>query len=80
LETPYPGGNLFSLASGGTIYLRDPKQRVDHDQLNGVMFTRLTPEDWDVILPYLQENERLFDIKIADLLQVDGELHPPAAV
>jgi glutamate synthase domain-containing protein 3 len=24
LETPYPGGNLFSLASGGAIYIRDP--------------------------------------------------------
>ena len=24
LETPYPGGNLSSLASGGAIYIRDP--------------------------------------------------------
>ncbi len=24
LETPYPGGNLFSLSSGGAIYIRDP--------------------------------------------------------
>ena len=24
---PYPGGNLFSLASGGAIYIRDPHQQ-----------------------------------------------------
>ena len=24
LDEPYPGGNLFSLASGGRIYIRDP--------------------------------------------------------
>ena len=23
-ETPYPGSNLFSLASGGAVYMRDP--------------------------------------------------------
>ena len=27
LAEPYPGGNLFSLASGGAIYVRDPKTR-----------------------------------------------------
>ena len=27
LPTPYPGGNLFSLASGGAIYVRDPSGR-----------------------------------------------------
>ncbi len=25
LDTPYPGGNLFSLASGGALYIRDPR-------------------------------------------------------
>ena len=29
--TPYPGSNLFSLASGGAIYLRDPYDRVVED-------------------------------------------------
>jgi len=33
--TPYPGSNLFSLASGGAIYIRDPFQTVDEQQLNG---------------------------------------------
>jgi glutamate synthase domain-containing protein 1 len=71
--TPYPGSNLFSLASGGAIYLRDPHQRVVEDQLNGGRFFELKPTDWEVILPYLQENERLFGISIEDdLLTVDG--------
>jgi len=35
LETPYPGSNLFSLASGGAIYLRDPHNKVSPEQLNG---------------------------------------------
>ena len=71
--TPYPGSNLFSLASGGAIYLRDPRHRVVDDQLNGGRFFDLKPSDWEVILPYLRENERLFGISIEeDLLMVDG--------
>lgn len=71
-ETPYPGSNLFSLASGGAIYLRDPYKKVSSEQLNGGEFAAMTEKDWDLILPYLQENERLFGIKIEDLLTVDG--------
>ncbi|MBI4334168.1 MAG: glutamate synthase [Chloroflexi bacterium] len=71
-ESPYPGSNLFSLASGGAIYLRDPFQYVVGEQLNGGEFATLSPKDWELILPYLQENERLFGIKIDDLLTVDG--------
>jgi glutamate synthase domain-containing protein 1/glutamate synthase domain-containing protein 3 len=73
LESPYPGSNLFSLASGGAIYLRDPQGLVDNEQLNGGEFTPLGEKDWELILPYLQENERLFGIKINDLLTVNGE-------
>src|SRR6266568_2385575 len=47
LDTPYPGGNLFSLASGGAIYLRDPGHQVTDDQLNGGEFAPLTDQDWD---------------------------------
>lgn len=80
-ETPYPGGNLFSLASGGAIYLRDPHRKVDEDQLNGGRFVPLTPADWELILPYLWENERLFGISIADdLLTVSGVKRHPAEV
>jgi glutamate synthase domain-containing protein 3 len=35
LDTPCPGGNLFSLASGGAVYVRDPDGTLTDDQLNG---------------------------------------------
>jgi glutamate synthase domain-containing protein 1/glutamate synthase domain-containing protein 3 len=72
LESPYPGSNLFSLASGGAIYLRDPGRSLSTEQLNGGEFAELNERDWQLILPYLQENERLFGIKISDLLTVNG--------
>jgi hypothetical protein len=74
LDTPYPGGNLFSLASGGAIYIRDPHHKIEEGQLNGGRFAELTEKDWAVMLPYLKENERLFNISIDDLLTVNGEL------
>ncbi len=80
LESPYPGGNLFSLASGGAIYLRDPYRKVDDDQLNGGKFVGLSDADWGLIGPYLQENEHLFGIKVEDLLTVDGKLCVPQEV
>jgi len=43
------------------------------DQLNGGEFVALSPADWELILPYLEENERLFGISIEDdLLTVNG--------
>ena len=81
LPAPYPGGNLFSLASGGAIYVRDPKRRVGEDQLNGGRISRLTEADWKLILPHLQENERLFGIPVNDfLLKVDGVTRSPEEV
>ena len=80
LETPYPGGNLFSLASGGAIYMRDPRRLVGADQLNGGMFDSVSDEDWELIRPYLEENERLFGIRVKDLLSVDGARRPPHIV
>lgn len=81
LPTPYPGGNLFSLASGGAIYVRDPKRQVGEDQLNGGRITRLTKADWELILPHLKENERLFGISVDDfLLKVDGVTRSPEEV
>ncbi len=80
-DTPYPGSNLFSLASGGAIYIRDPHRKLVNDQLNGGEFSILTSEDWALILPYLEENERLFDISIEnDLLVVNGEKKTPQEV
>ncbi|HJS29405.1 MAG TPA: hypothetical protein VJ768_07275, partial [Anaerolineales bacterium] len=80
LETPYPGGNLFSLASGGAIYLRDPNGRVTPDQLNGGEFAELEEKDWEVIEPHLEANERLFGIPVLRLLEVAGEVRTPAQV
>jgi glutamate synthase domain-containing protein 3 len=80
-RTPYPGGNLFSLASGGAIFIRDPYQQVVEEQLNGGEIVPLTAADWDLILPYLQENERLFGISIEeDLLTVEARLRAPDQV
>jgi glutamate synthase domain-containing protein 1 len=80
LPEPYPGGNLFSLASGGAIYLRDPRRVVGEDQLNGGQFDTLTDADWALILPHLERNEGLFGIRVRDLLTVDGVRHPPHVV
>ena len=79
--TPYPGANLFSLASGGAIFIRDPFGLVSEEQLNGGEIAAMGAKDWDLILPYLQENERLFGISIEqDLLTVEGEVRDPLAV
>jgi glutamate synthase domain-containing protein 3 len=69
---PYPGANLFSLASGGAIYIRDPNNKVETDQLNGGEIVALSEDDWKLIEPYLKENEQLFGITIDALLTSDG--------
>lgn len=80
-ETPYPGSNLFSLASGGAIFIRDPYQKIVPEHLNGGEISSFSEEDWQLILPYLQENERLFGISIDDhLLTVDGAKMRPQDV
>jgi len=80
LKEPYSGSNLFSLASGGAIYVRDPDQHLVWQQLNGCGFHRMTDEDWSLIKPYLEENEKLFDIKVDELLTVNGEKRSPVEV
>jgi hypothetical protein len=80
-EYPYPGGNLFSLASGGAIFIRDPYRKVMSDQLNGGRLADFTVKDWELILPLLEENERLFGISIQkDLLTVGGKPFDPYRV
>ena len=80
-ETPYPGSNLFSLASGGAIFVRDPHQQLVPEQLNGGQFFPFGQREWELILPYLQENERLFGISIEkDLLTVEGVKRKPEEV
>jgi hypothetical protein len=79
--TPYPGSNLFSLASGGAIFVRDPQKKIVPEQLNGGEILSFTERDWELILPYLQENERLFGISIDEhLLTVDGKKMKPEEV
>jgi glutamate synthase domain-containing protein 1/glutamate synthase domain-containing protein 3 len=81
LELPYSGSNLLSLASGGAIYVRDPRKTLVEEQLNAGAYMSLSTADWELILPYLQENERLFDIQIErDLLSVDGRVRDPREV
>jgi glutamate synthase domain-containing protein 3 len=77
---PYPGSNLFSLASGGAIYIRDPHKQVVEAQLNGGAFAPLSEEDWLLIQQYLEENERLFGITIDELLTVGGKRREPEKV
>ena len=64
LELPYPGSNLLSLASGGAIYVRDPHRTLVDEQLNGGAYRPLGAADWKLMLPYLEENQRLFGIRI----------------
>jgi len=80
MDEPYPGSNIFSLASGGAIYVRDPGKTLVDQQLNGGMIVPLTKKDWELILPYLEENERLFHIPIEELLKVNGQSRKPQEV
>jgi glutamate synthase domain-containing protein 1/glutamate synthase domain-containing protein 3 len=80
LATPYPGANLFSLASGGAIYLRDPAGKVSVDQLNGGQLKTITEDDWHLILPYLLENQELFSVKIENLLGIGSQTAEPLKV
>jgi hypothetical protein len=80
LSLPYPGSNIFSLASGGAIFVRDPKKTLVDQQLNSGQFAKITDADWDLILPYLEENERLFGITVKQLLTVDNERCEPDEV
>ncbi|MEE9610339.1 MAG: hypothetical protein V3W19_03765, partial [Desulfatiglandales bacterium] len=73
--------NLFSLASGGAIYVRDPFKQIHEEQLNGGEIVPVEEKDWELILPYLEENQRLFRISIEeDLLKVNGGQKSPLEV
>jgi glutamate synthase domain-containing protein 3 len=80
-EYSYPGSNLFSLASGGAIFIRDPYRKVSSQQLNGGRLADFTMKDWELILPFLEENERLFGVSVKkDLLTVRGKPLDPGQV
>jgi glutamate synthase domain-containing protein 1/glutamate synthase domain-containing protein 3 len=69
LEQPYPGGNFFSLASGGAGYVNDPHHKLTESQLNQAEFVPFTDADSRVIEPYLRENELIFGIGVNELLE-----------
>jgi hypothetical protein len=79
-ETPYHGGNLFPLAAASAVYLRDPRDTVGEDQLNGGRISKISVEDWKKILPLLKDNEKLFGIQVEDLLSVDGVIRKPECI
>jgi len=79
-DSPYPGSNIFSLASGGAIYVRDPHKKLVDEQLNGGEYAEMTDADWNLILPYLHENEKLFGIALEDLLTVNLKKKEPREV
>ncbi|MGD0229972.1 MAG: glutamate synthase [Syntrophorhabdales bacterium] len=79
-ETPYSGSNLFSLASGGAIFVRDPEGSLVDEQLNGGQFLPFGEAEWELIRPYLEENERLFGITVDELLTVNGRRLEPHQV
>ena len=55
--------------------------KIDGNAAGFGWFVDLTPADWDLISPYLAENERLFGISIEDaLLTIDGQKKPYAEV
>jgi len=80
LADPYPGSNIFSLASGGAIFVRDPKKTLVDQQLNGGQFAKVTDADWELILPFLEENQKQFGITVKELLTVDGRQLKPCNV
>ena len=54
---------------------------VHEQQLNGGEVVSLEEKDWDLIRPFLEENERLFGISVErDLLTVDGEQGNPLKI
>lgn len=80
LDEPYPGGNFFSLASGGAGYINDPAAKLEMGQLNGATFVPFSDDDWAVLRPYLEENAALFGIPVEVLLTAGGQARAPAEI
>jgi hypothetical protein len=40
----------------------------------------MSEDDWRLIVPYLQENQKLFGVKVQDLLRVGTEFYEPSRV
>lgn len=53
---------MFPLASGGTVYVREPRRLPVDEQPNGAEYAELGEDDWELVLPFFRENDKLFDI------------------
>ena len=76
LNTPYPGGNLLSLGSGGAIYIYDPNRQVEDNQLHGGQISVLSNLDDKLISKYLKINYDLFSIPYEDKLSDFKKIEP----
>ena len=76
LEAPYSEKSLLSLASGKTVYVRDPLSKTKEYQITGVRIFDLTEKDCLNIFPCLKENEKFFNIDVLDLITVKNQLLP----
>ena len=55
--------------------------KVTADQLNGGRISKLSDKDWELLMPYLKENESLFGISIEnDLLKKAGATVRPEEI
>jgi AcrR family transcriptional regulator len=58
-------GMLNGIATRPFVRSTHDARRLAEDQLNGGRIAELAPADWELIRPYLEENERLFGIKVS---------------
>ncbi|MEO0269889.1 MAG: hypothetical protein ABIN73_09140, partial [candidate division WOR-3 bacterium] len=58
----------------------DPFRKIEENQLHGSKIEDITEGDLNLIRELLEENEKLFDIKIEELLRVRGEILKPEKV
>ena len=80
-ETPYPGSNLFSWLPAGPSLSAILIRRLSRNSSTAANWSPFRKQDWQLILPYLKENEKLFGISIEDhLLAVDGKKRKPTEV
>ncbi|MHA1214208.1 MAG: hypothetical protein ACTSPG_02865 [Candidatus Hodarchaeales archaeon] len=68
MPSPYSGSNLFSLASGGAIYILDPFMQIDTNQLNGGQISPIHDRDKSILEEYLKKNNKLFGFDLTKTL------------
>ena len=69
------------LRAGDALHLASALLFREANPVLAVWDRRLSAADWKLILPYLEENERLFGIQIErDLLSVQGVVRDPGDV